>query len=133
MTRRLHVVVAVLGVLLIGSGAQRLPAQNLSADGAMQTFNYLADHFFSDVYFKFSPTNGTAAGLHQYDSQLEDYSAAAVQEEIAALHGYEKKVAAIDPSALDAPVAGGPRDSAEQYPVGVADAGGDPAVGEESG
>src|ERR1035441_10721511 len=51
-------------------------AQKLSADGAMQTFNYLADQFFSEVYFKFSPTAGTAAGLHPYDAKLEDYSAA---------------------------------------------------------
>ncbi len=105
MTRRLHATAALLGVFLLGSGAQTMPAQNLSADGAMQTFHFLADHFFSDVYFKFSPTSGTSAGLHQYDSQLEDYSAAGVQEEIAALHGYEKKLAAIDPSALDGPVA----------------------------
>ena len=90
---------------MFGSAAQTAPAQNLSADGAMQTFNFLASQFFSEVYFKFAPTNGTAAGLHRYDTQLEDYSAATVQEEIAALHGYEKKIAAIDPSALDAPVA----------------------------
>ena len=71
----------------------------------MQTFGYVSDQFFSDVYFKFSPTSGTAAGLHQYDTQLEDYSAAGVEREVAALHEYEKKVAAIDGSALDAPMA----------------------------
>ena len=71
----------------------------------MQTFNYLSEQFFSQVYFKFSPTSGTAAGLHQYDAQLEDYSAAGVEREVAALHEFEKKVAAIDPSALDAPAA----------------------------
>ena len=71
----------------------------------MQTFSYLSDQFFSQVYFKFSPTSGTAAGLHQYDAQLEDYSAAGVEREVAALHEFEKKVAAIDPSALDAPAA----------------------------
>jgi uncharacterized protein (DUF885 family) len=81
-------------------------AQRASADGALQTFNSLADRYFSDVYFHFSPTAGTSAGLHQYDTQLEDYSAANVQKEIAALRGYEKKVQAIDPSALDASVAG---------------------------
>ena len=82
------------------------PAQHLSADGGVQTFNFIADQYFSDVYFHFAPTAGTAAGLHQYDTQLEDYSAAAHSEEIAALHAYEKKVEAIDPSALDASVAG---------------------------
>jgi uncharacterized protein (DUF885 family) len=81
-------------------------AQKVSADGAMQTFNYLAEQFFSDVYFKFSPTAGTSDGLHQYDSQLEDYSAAGVAREVEALHEIEKKVEAIDPTALDAPVAG---------------------------
>jgi uncharacterized protein (DUF885 family) len=81
-------------------------AQRLTADGGPQTFQFVADQYFSDVYFHFSPTAGTSAGLHQYDTQLEDYSAAGIQKEIAALHEYEKKVEAIDPSALDASVAG---------------------------
>jgi uncharacterized protein (DUF885 family) len=106
MKRRLHATATLLGVFIFGSAVPMTPAQNLSADGAMQTFNFDAAQFFSEVYFKFSPTNGTAAGLHQYDTQLEDYSAAAVQAEIAALHAYEKKIAAIDPAALDGPVAG---------------------------
>ena len=102
MTNKLPATVLLLGPLLLAPGAR---AQKVSADGAMQTFNYLSDQFFSQVYFKFSPTGGTAAGLHQYDAQLEDYSAAGVEREIAALRGFEKKVAAIDASALDAPAA----------------------------
>jgi uncharacterized protein (DUF885 family) len=94
--------VLLLGTLMLTAAA---PAQHLSADGAVQTFNFLADQFFSDVYFHFAPTAGTSAGLHQYDTQLEDYSAANLQKEIAALHTYEKKVEAIDPSALDVAVA----------------------------
>jgi uncharacterized protein (DUF885 family) len=82
------------------------PAQHLSADGAPQTFSFLSGQYFSDVYFHFAPTTATSAGLHQYDTQLEDYSAANIQREIAALHTYEKKVEAIDPSALDASIAG---------------------------
>jgi uncharacterized protein (DUF885 family) len=81
------------------------PAQKVSADGSPQTFNFLAEQYFSDIYFRFGPTLGTAAGLHKYDTQLEDYSAAAIQQQIAALHTFEKKVVAIDPTALDAPVA----------------------------
>ncbi len=80
-------------------------AQKLSADGAMQTFGTVSDQYFSDVYFHFAPTVGTQSGLHQYDAKLEDYSAAEVQREVAALHAYEKKLLAIDPSALDAPQA----------------------------
>jgi uncharacterized protein (DUF885 family) len=92
----------ILGTLMVTPAA---PAQHLSADGAVQTFNFLADQYFSDVYFHFAPTAGTSAGLHQYDAQLEDYSAANIQKEIAALHTYEKKIEAIDSSALDASVA----------------------------
>ena len=77
-------------------------AQRVSADGAAQTFTYLSDQYFDQVYFKFQPTAGTSAGLHEYDTQQEDYSAANVAREIAALHTWEKKIAAIEPSALDA-------------------------------
>ena len=93
MTRQHPATVLLLALML----APAMPAQRITADGAMQTFSALSDQFFSEVYFKFSPTNGTSAGLHQYDTQLEDYSAAGVQAEIAALHEFEKKVEAIDP------------------------------------
>src|SRR3984885_1526010 len=98
----------ILAALTLGAlmFTPAVTAQHLSADGAPQTFSYLADQYFTDVYFHFSPTSGTSNGLHQYDTQLEDYSAANIQKEIAALHAYEKKVEAIDPSALDASVAG---------------------------
>ena len=79
--------------------------QHLSADGGVQTFTFVAEQYFSDVYFHFAPTTATSAGLHQYDTQLEDYSAANIQKQIAALHTYEKKIEAIDPSALDASIA----------------------------
>jgi uncharacterized protein (DUF885 family) len=91
--------VPLLGSLMIVPSAS---AQHLAADGANQTFSYLADQYFEQAYFKFSPTAGTGAGLHQYDTQLEDYSAAGVQREVAALHDFEKKLVAIDPKGLDA-------------------------------
>ena len=77
-------------------------AQRVSADGAGQTLDYLSNQYFEQVLFKFMPTVGTSAGLHGYDTQLEDYSAANVAREIAALHEWEKKIAAMDTSALDA-------------------------------
>ena len=98
MTRRLI-------TLTILATASLLPAQRVTSDGAIQTFAFLSDQYFTDVFFHFSPTTGTAVGYHQYDTQLEDYSAATVQKQVAALHDYEKKIAAIDPTALDASVA----------------------------
>ncbi|MDP9052588.1 MAG: DUF885 domain-containing protein [Acidobacteriota bacterium] len=102
MRIQLAAAAALLGSLTLSTGT---PAQKLSADGATQTFGFVADHFFSDVYYKFSPTAGTSNGLHEYDSKLEDYSAAAVAREVTALHEYQKKVESIDGGALDAPVA----------------------------
>jgi uncharacterized protein (DUF885 family) len=95
---------SLLALPLLGSLMMVPPAnaQRVSADGASQTFTYLSNQYFQDVYFKFAPTAGTSAGLHQYDAQLEDYSAAGVQREAAALHDFEKKLMEIDPSALDA-------------------------------
>jgi uncharacterized protein (DUF885 family) len=102
MLTRLTLTAALLGTAMLSSTA---PAQKLSADGAMQTFSFVSDQYFSDVLFHFAPTLGTQMGLHQYDTQLEDFSAATIQKQIAALHAYEKKLTAIDPSALDASIA----------------------------
>ena len=98
---RVFVIVLVMAGLVGAAGAQRL-----TADGAPQTFTFVSEQFFSDVYFKFSPTAGTAAGLHEYDPLLEDYSAAEVQREVAALRAAERKVEAVPAEALDASVAG---------------------------
>jgi uncharacterized protein (DUF885 family) len=96
----------LLAFLIAGPAMKPAHAQRPSADGGTQTFETVAAQYFSDVYFHFSPTAGTADGLHQYDDKLEDYSSAGTERQIAALHAYEKKVEAIDPSALDASVAG---------------------------
>jgi hypothetical protein len=48
----------LLALLLALMLTPTTPAQRPSADGATQTFTVSAQ-FFSDVYFKFSPTSGT--------------------------------------------------------------------------
>jgi uncharacterized protein (DUF885 family) len=68
---------------------------------ASEKWNALVDEYFDQVFFKFSPTNGTAAGLHQYDPLLEDYSRAGVDREIAAQHAWEKRFTAFDPKDLN--------------------------------
>jgi uncharacterized protein (DUF885 family) len=72
-----------------------------AASSAPEKWDALVDEYFDQVYFKFSPTAGTSAGLHQYDTQLEDFSRAGVDREIAALHRYEKRFEAVDPKSLD--------------------------------
>jgi uncharacterized protein (DUF885 family) len=48
------------------------------------------DRYF-DSYFKFHPTDGTDAGFHQYDKQLEDLSSQAIQAEIAELQDLQSE------------------------------------------
>jgi uncharacterized protein (DUF885 family) len=64
-------------------------------------FRALADQYFSDVMFRFGPTNATAAGFHQYDSKLEDYSRAGVDADIAALKEFEWKFDDFPEAGLD--------------------------------
>src|SRR5262249_51601730 len=45
-------------------------------------FAAFVDDYF-DAYFAWRPSEGTAAGLHQYDTRLEDRSAAAVGRRVA--------------------------------------------------
>jgi uncharacterized protein (DUF885 family) len=60
----------------------------------------LAGQYFEEIFFKFSPTLGTSAGLHQYDTRLEDFSRASLERKIAALHAFEGRVETFDPKGL---------------------------------
>jgi uncharacterized protein (DUF885 family) len=78
--------------------AQTAP-QERTAD---QTLASLADQYFDQCYFKFNPTSGTAAGFHQYDDQLEDYSRATIEKQVASLKDFQKLAAKVDPKQLSA-------------------------------
>src|SRR5690348_6543760 len=70
------------------------------ADDVHTQWNALVDAYFDQVFFPFDPANGTSDGLHQYDAQLEDYSRAGVDKQIAAYRGFEKRVADFNPQGL---------------------------------
>ena len=61
----------------------------------------LADEYFDQVYFHYAPSNATLQGLHQYDAQLEDYSQAGVDREIAEQERFERIFAAVPADQLD--------------------------------
>lgn len=54
-----------------------------------KSFAQLADQYFDEYYFKYNPTQGTAAGFHQYDDQLENYSRASINQQIAILKKFK--------------------------------------------
>jgi len=62
-----------------------------------EEFNRVSDDYFDQVYFHYAPTSGTLVGYHQYDAQLEDYSRANIDAEIAALKQFEGRIEAIHP------------------------------------
>lgn len=51
----------------------------------------LVDRFFDEAWFPYSPTQGTSAGFHQYDTKLEDLSAAGIERQRTALLQYLKQ------------------------------------------
>lgn len=53
-------------------------------------FNQLVVQYF-DEYFKHNPTAATAAGFHQRDAELEDYSQTEVRAQVAMLKGFAAK------------------------------------------
>jgi uncharacterized protein (DUF885 family) len=81
-------------------GKNAAGAVDSGADKTLTAWNELVDRYFDD-HFRYKPTDGTFQGFHQYDAQLEDYSSAAVQKEIATMHGWEKRVEAVDSKGLD--------------------------------
>lgn len=60
----------------------------------------LADNYFEQYYYPMHPTSATAAGIHRYDDQMEDYSKKGINREIATLAQYEKQFAAVDTTKL---------------------------------
>jgi len=72
-----------------------------AAQDAKAAFVAASDEYFDQQYFPSQPTLGTLTGYHQYDTKLEDFSRKTIDAEIAALHDYEKKIAAIPAGPLD--------------------------------
>ena len=68
-------------------------------------FDKLVDEYF-DFHFQFHPTEGTQAGLHQYDGKLEDFSRASVDAEIAGLQKFQENLSSIQSNQLSEESAG---------------------------
>jgi len=79
------------------SSAKQSPT---SATDVPSVYDRLVDSYF-DGYFRFHPTRGTAAGLHQYDTMLEEYSQQSRDAEIALLREQRQQFGGLDPDHLD--------------------------------
>ncbi len=107
MRRKLFPFVCALlvGLQLVAPvGAQRRRAprrvSETSANAAADArVGQLADEYLRG-YYAFNPTEATAAGLHEYDSQLESRSPAAVAREVRRLRAMLQALMRIWPGAL---------------------------------
>jgi uncharacterized protein (DUF885 family) len=91
--RGLFATLLLLAICALVTFAAQRPSQSDPA------FNRLVDEYFDD-YFHYNPSEASADGFHQYDSQLADYSRAEREREIASLKIFEKKFAALPVPAL---------------------------------
>jgi uncharacterized protein (DUF885 family) len=62
-------------------------------------FRQLAGEILGE-YYQRNPTTATDLGIHTYDDHLEDYSAAAVQANVAAAKDFRTRLDAVDPARL---------------------------------
>ena len=74
-------------------------ASSTSSSGKDPTFARFVDTYFDSLY-SFSPSQGTAAGFHQYDNKVEDLSAANVNRRIATLHTLQRQLDSIRSGSL---------------------------------
>jgi uncharacterized protein (DUF885 family) len=86
-------------IALVGIGVSMsiVIAAQATAEDWKQTFQAASDEYFDQVYFRYTPTNGTLAGFHQYDGRLEDYSAKTIEAQIRALKSFAVRIEAIHP------------------------------------
>jgi uncharacterized protein (DUF885 family) len=91
MRKLLWLVLCSLGLLVAASPADR-----------SQEWNALVDDYLNRAYFPENPSAATVAGVHEYDSEIEPYSATAVQAEIRSLHEYESRIAQFPSNGLTA-------------------------------
>ncbi len=94
------------GATVLAAGVSLSPPISHAANSDNAAWNKLADQYFDTVYFSYQPTNGTLAGFHQYDAQLERYDRDSIAKQTAAVHIFERRVSAFPKNGLDEWTAG---------------------------
>src|ERR1044071_7737568 len=80
--RKYFVVIFILAAL--GAACQRPKEKAAAPEAPSAPFAAFVDEYFIAL-FDWSPTSGTAQGFHQYDTKLDDLSAAAYAKRIETL------------------------------------------------
>ncbi|HMK29379.1 MAG TPA: DUF885 domain-containing protein [Terriglobales bacterium] len=70
-----------------------------SSPATLASWNTLVDEYF-EQYFHDRPTEGTATGFHQFDSQMEDYSRKNIDRQIVFNRQFRARLEKFDPTGL---------------------------------
>ena len=81
------------------TGCRQQPAPPAGPPPQVAAWRQLSTDVLQD-YFRRNPTSATDLGVHTYDDRIEDVSAAAVADELAAARGFLARLATIDPAGL---------------------------------
>src|SRR5262245_47641687 len=105
MNRRRISVLLPIALLQIGAALFWAGETAVATGDAAESYNKLVDEYF-EYYFKHNPTAATAAGVHDFDRQLEDYSKGEIDGQIAAFKEFGLRFAASEPDSRDSYAAG---------------------------
>jgi len=94
-------IAVVFAMTTIGCGGGTSAPPTPAAGSGDAAFDALVGEILQDHY-KRNPTLSTDLGIHTYDSQLDDYSRAAVDAEINASRAFKSRLEAVDAATLSA-------------------------------
>jgi uncharacterized protein (DUF885 family) len=80
--------------LMLGAGCQTKQQESAAPPSSSPAFATFVDEYFNAL-FDWSPARGTAAGLHQYDTKLENFAASAVEQRIRTLKNLHARLATL--------------------------------------
>jgi uncharacterized protein (DUF885 family) len=90
---------AIAGSMMLQSCGGDSTPPTPRAGAADAAFTQLATEILEDFYRR-NPTEATNLGVHKYDSKIEDYSAAAIADEVRALKAFRARLDALDAATL---------------------------------
>ena len=82
----------------VGCGGGSVPPAPAAGSGDA-AFDALVAEVLTDQYTR-NPSGATDLGLHQYDTQIEDYSRSAVEASVAAARAFKTRLEAVDAATL---------------------------------
>jgi uncharacterized protein (DUF885 family) len=99
--RAMRLFIPVLSFALLAACARAPKHAAVSETTGDAQFTRLSEEYLAG-YLAWRPQTGTTLGLHQYDGKITDFSKASLESELARLHSFDTRLAALPTNALSA-------------------------------